>query len=54
MKYTDFSSGRTNGISDGVFAIAMTLLVLDLKLQLQRDKIQRRVEATPSATLCVN
>jgi len=54
VKQSDFLSGRIIGISDGVFAIAMTLLVLDLKLQLQRDKIQRRVEATPSATLCVN
>ena len=32
MKQNDFSSGRIIGISDGVFAIAMTLLVLELKL----------------------
>ena len=32
MKQTAFSSGRINALSDGVFAIAMTLLVLDLKL----------------------
>ena len=32
MKQSDFSAGRINSLSDGVFAIAMTLLVLDLKL----------------------
>ena len=32
MKQSDFLSGRIIGISDGVFAIAMTLLVLELKL----------------------
>jgi uncharacterized membrane protein len=32
MKQSAFSSGRINALSDGVFAIAMTLLVLDLKL----------------------
>ena len=32
MKQNAFSSGRLNALSDGVFAIAMTLLVLDLKL----------------------
>ena len=32
MKQSAFSSGRLNALSDGVFAIAMTLLVLDLKL----------------------
>ena len=32
MKQSAFSSGPINSLSDGVFAIAMTLLVLDLKL----------------------
>jgi len=32
MKQSTFSSGRINSLSDAVFAIAMTLLVLDLKL----------------------
>ena len=32
MKQSTFSLGRINSLSDGVFAIAMTLLVLDLKL----------------------
>jgi len=32
MKQSQFDSGRVSAISDGVFAIAMTLLVLDLKL----------------------
>lgn len=32
MKQDDFSVGRIQSLSDGVFAIAMTLLVLDLKL----------------------
>jgi uncharacterized membrane protein len=32
MKQGAFSTGRINSLSDGVFAIAMTLLVLDLKL----------------------
>jgi uncharacterized membrane protein len=32
VKRIDFSSDRIIGISDGVFAVAMTLLVLDLKL----------------------
>jgi uncharacterized membrane protein len=32
MKQSVFSSGRISALSDGVFAIAMTLLVLDLKL----------------------
>ncbi len=32
VKQSAFSSGRINALSDGVFAIAMTLLVLDLKL----------------------
>ena len=32
MKQSAFSSGRISALSDGVFAVAMTLLVLDLKL----------------------
>jgi len=32
VKQSDFALGRINALSDGVFAIAMTLLVLDLKL----------------------
>lgn len=32
MKQSAFETGRINALSDGVFAIAMTLLVLDLKL----------------------
>jgi len=32
VKQSDFTVGRINALSDGVFAIAMTLLVLDLKL----------------------
>jgi uncharacterized membrane protein len=32
VKQSDFSAARLNSLSDGVFAIAMTLLVLDLKL----------------------
>lgn len=32
MKQQWFDKGRIAGISDGVFAIAMTLLVLELKL----------------------
>ncbi len=32
MKQSEFSAGRIRSLSDGVFAIAMTLLVLDLKL----------------------
>ena len=32
MKHSEFSVGRIRSLSDGVFAIAMTLLVLDLKL----------------------
>ena len=32
MKQSTFSPGRINSLSDAVFAIAMTLLVLDLKL----------------------
>lgn len=32
MKQTSFSAARLNSLSDGVFAIAMTLLVLGLKL----------------------
>jgi len=32
MKQRAFSSGRISALSDGVFAIAMTLLVLELKL----------------------
>lgn len=32
MKQTAFDAGRIGALSDGVFAIAMTLLVLDLKL----------------------
>ena len=32
MKQSQFDLGRVSAISDGVFAIAMTLLVLDLKL----------------------
>jgi uncharacterized membrane protein len=32
MKQRTFDAGRAGALSDGVFAIAMTLLVLDLKL----------------------
>ncbi len=32
MKQRTFDASRTSALSDGVFAIAMTLLVLDLKL----------------------
>ena len=32
MKQATFDAGRVSALSDGVFAIAMTLLVLDLKL----------------------
>lgn len=32
MKQQWFNAGRIGAISDGVFAIAMTLLVLELKL----------------------
>ena len=32
MKQTVFSTARLKSLSDGVFAIAMTLLILDLKL----------------------
>ena len=32
MKYATFDPGRISALSDGVFAIAMTLLVLDLQL----------------------
>ena len=32
MKHSDFDVGRISALSDGVFAIAMTLLVLDLGL----------------------
>ncbi|MCK4786732.1 MAG: DUF1211 domain-containing protein [Desulfobacteraceae bacterium] len=32
MKQQWFNAGRVGALSDGVFAIAMTLLVLELKL----------------------
>ena len=32
MKRSTFDAGRVSALSDGVFAIAMTLLVLELKL----------------------
>lgn len=38
MKQTVFSTARLKSLSDGVFAIAMTLLVLDLKLPAGLDQ----------------
>ena len=39
MKQQWFKAGRLGAISDGVFAIAMTLLVLDLKLPEMKESI---------------
>ncbi len=39
MKQKWFNVGRLGGISDGVFAIAMTLLVLDIKLPELNDPV---------------
>ena len=39
MKQKWFNVGRLGGISDGVFAIAMTLLVLDIKLPRLNDPV---------------
>ena len=39
MKQKWFNVGRLGGISDGVFAIAMTLLVLDIKLPELHDPV---------------
>ena len=38
MKQTAFSTARLNSLSDGVFAIAMTLLILELKLPAGLDE----------------
>ncbi|MBW1903511.1 MAG: DUF1211 domain-containing protein [Deltaproteobacteria bacterium] len=43
MKQQWFNVGRIGGISDGVFAIAMTLLVLDLKLPELESPVTRKI-----------
>ena len=43
MKQSVFSSDRLNALSDGVFAIAMTLLVLDLKFPPMDSSADREV-----------
>lgn len=45
MKQKWFSVGRLGGISDGVFAIAMTLLVLDIKLPELNDPLSSQAFA---------
>ena len=46
MKQSSFSVSRLNSLSDGVFAIAMTLLVLDLKLPPLEASADQRVVST--------
>lgn len=43
MKQSDFTVGRINALSDGVFGVAMTLLVLDLKLPPLDESVDRSV-----------
>lgn len=46
MKQNWFDTGRIEAISDGVFAIAMTLLVLDLKLPELKEPVTQQIFKT--------